>query len=117
MDEIKEIWQRRWDWFHRPIHAVAHILHPLWRQDAQRHDRELNAGWREYTTQVEPNPVKQDLLETRRLRFRDMHDVDFGSPRASLRDAQLRPVSWWEKYGGDCADLQRIATRLLIRSL
>ena len=113
MDEIKAIWQQRWDWFRRPIHTVGHILHPLWRQESQRHDRELNSGWRDYTTKVEIDPVKQDLLETQLLRYRDRHDVDFGSPRANLRDAQLRPVSWWEKYGNDCLDLQRIAMRIL----
>ncbi|MCO5595726.1 hypothetical protein L7F22_049772 [Adiantum nelumboides] len=90
MDEIKAIWQNRWNWFHRPIHAVAHIFHPLWRQESQRHDRELNAGWRSYSSIMEPDPMRQDMLET-----------------------QLLPVSWWEKYGGDCRELQRIAMRVL----
>ncbi|MCO5601630.1 hypothetical protein L7F22_055753 [Adiantum nelumboides] len=62
---------------------------------------------------MEPDPMRQDMLETQLLRFRDFHDVDFGSARATLRDAQLRPVSWWEKYGGDCRELQRIAMRVL----
>lgn len=113
MEEIIAIWQRRWDWFHRPIHAVAHILHPLWRTDKQPHDKELKAGWMQYTSRIEPDPIMQDLLETQLLRFRDRYDPDFGSARASLRDAQLKPVSWWEKYGGSCPELQRIAMRVL----
>ncbi|KAJ7515443.1 hypothetical protein O6H91_22G013600 [Diphasiastrum complanatum] len=28
LEPIKRLWQRRWDKFHRPIHSVAHILHP-----------------------------------------------------------------------------------------
>ncbi|MCO5603702.1 hypothetical protein L7F22_057853 [Adiantum nelumboides] len=74
---------------------------------------ELNSGWKEYTSKVELDPVKQDLLESQLLRFRDLHDVDFGSAQASLREAHLKPVSWWEKYGGDCPDLQHIALRVL----
>ncbi|MCO5570026.1 hypothetical protein L7F22_023740 [Adiantum nelumboides] len=74
---------------------------------------ELNSGWKEYTSKVELDPVKQDLLESQFLRFRGLHEVDFGSARASLRDAHLKPVSWWEKYSGDCPDLQHIALRFL----
>ena len=57
MEEIIAIWQRQWDWFHRPAHAVAHILHPLWRSEKQAYDKELNAGWMEYTSRIEPDLV------------------------------------------------------------
>ncbi|KAJ7282142.1 hypothetical protein O6H91_Y359400 [Diphasiastrum complanatum] len=54
--EISRIWEARWDYFHRPIHAVAHILHPLWRETRDRDDRELHRGWVEYTERVWPGP-------------------------------------------------------------
>ncbi|KAJ7548344.1 hypothetical protein O6H91_07G008000 [Diphasiastrum complanatum] len=54
--EISRIWEARWDYFHRPIHAVAHMLHPLWRSTRERDDPELHRGWVEYTERVWPRP-------------------------------------------------------------
>ncbi|MCO5596371.1 hypothetical protein L7F22_050432 [Adiantum nelumboides] len=48
IDEIKAIWQKRWDWFHRPLHAVAHVLHPLWRSEDQSECEELEEGFQTY---------------------------------------------------------------------
>jgi len=97
MVEIKEIWEKRWNWFHRPIHVVAHILHPLWRKEAQRFDRELNTGWATYLDKIQTDIVVQDKLEDQLLLFRNQNG-DFGFPRAALRDAQLKPVTWWVQF-------------------
>lgn len=51
-----QIWESRWDYFHRPIHAVAHMLHPLWRSTRNLDDPELHRGWVEYTERVWPGP-------------------------------------------------------------
>lgn len=52
---IKAVWLRRWDWFHKPIHAVAHLLHPLWRNEEQFEDEELEAGFMNYMRRVTGN--------------------------------------------------------------
>lgn len=39
--------------------------------------------------------------------------MEFGRPGAQLRAGQLRPVSWWMKYGHDVPRLQKIAIRIL----
>ncbi|KAH7415739.1 hypothetical protein KP509_14G058700 [Ceratopteris richardii] len=48
IDIIREVWNARWNWFHKPIHAVAHILHPLWRGPHQLGNDELDSGFEEY---------------------------------------------------------------------
>lgn len=39
--------------------------------------------------------------------------LDFGRPGAQLREGQLRPVSWWMKYGNDLPKLKKLAIRVL----
>lgn len=39
------------------------------------------------------------ILEQERLHFRNGTGRYFGSPTARLRECQVEPVSWWEKYG------------------
>ncbi|MCO5613187.1 hypothetical protein L7F22_067463 [Adiantum nelumboides] len=59
VDAMLDIFDARWNWFCRPIHCVAHMLHPAWRSDAQRSDRVLLTGWNTY---VERMYAKEDLL-------------------------------------------------------
>ncbi|KAJ7560284.1 hypothetical protein O6H91_04G122000 [Diphasiastrum complanatum] len=53
-DELLTRWEARWDYFHRPIHAVAHMLHPLWCSTRRPGDTKLHRGWVEYTERVWP---------------------------------------------------------------
>ena len=48
VDEIRTVWNTRWDWFNKPIHVVAHVLHPLWRDEDQYTSDELEEGFMEY---------------------------------------------------------------------
>ena len=96
------MWNTRWDWFHKPIHAVAHILHPLWRDDEQYSNDELEEGFMEYMGRVTGDNVDtMRRIEDDLLAFRN-HSLHFGRATARLRETQLQPVSWWEKYG-NCA--------------
>lgn len=99
VQDIREVWNRRWNWFHRPIHSVAHILHPLWRNEEQFNNEELEDGWQQYIqrwTGGDINLLRK--LEDELLVYRNGSRV-FGRPTALLRETQLQPVSWWEKYG------------------
>ncbi|MCO5587447.1 hypothetical protein L7F22_041396 [Adiantum nelumboides] len=52
VDAMLDIFDARWKWFCRPIHCVAHMLHPAWRSDAQRSDRVLLTGWNTYVERM-----------------------------------------------------------------
>ena len=96
------MWNRRWDWFHRPIHAVAHVLHPLWRDEEQYENEELDEGFMTYIRNLTGGNVHMlKCIEDDLLAFRNQTG-SFGRETAKLRETQLQPVSWWEKYG-NCA--------------
>lgn len=108
VDALRDAWLSRWDWFHRPIHAMAHILHPLWRDEKQYDNEELEEGWKTYIeafTEGDVQKIKQ--LEHERLLFRNGTGRSFNSATARLRECQLEPVSWWEKYGISAPNLVR----------
>lgn len=102
VEEIRAVWNTRWDWFHKPIHAVAHVLHPLWRTEDQYSNDELEEGFMNYMRRVTGDDLDMmRRIEDDLLTFRN-HSLHFGRPTARLRETQLQPVSWWEKYG-NCA--------------
>ena len=102
VDDLRTVWNTRWDWFHKPIHAVANVLHPLWRDDDQYTCNELEEGFMTYVQKWTAGDLDiQRRIEDDLLAFRN-HSSHFGRPTAKLRDTALQPVSWWEKYG-NCA--------------
>lgn len=112
LEEVKSIWRDRWQWFHQPLHAMACILHPLWRSETQFRDQELREGWNTYLRMVFPDAAARDALKDDLLVFRG-ELLEFGSDAAQLRPGMLRPVRWWMKYGDDVPVLQRLAIRIL----
>lgn len=102
------MWSSRWDWFHKPIHVVAHVLHPLWRNEEQYENEELEQGLQDYFEKWASGDVQMlRRLEDELLLFRN-RSLSFGSSTALLRDTQLQPVSWWEKYGSSAPTLVSI---------
>lgn len=94
VDEIRAVWNGRWDWFHKPIHVVAHVLHPLWCNEEQYSNDALEEGFMGYVRQV---TAGDDLDMMRRIEddlllFRN-HSLHFGRSTARLRETQLQPVS------------------------
>ena len=49
-----ECFDCRWSWFKKPIHIVAHILHPLWKPKDQPIilNAEMTDGWLAYIQKV-----------------------------------------------------------------
>ncbi|MCO5573112.1 hypothetical protein L7F22_026877 [Adiantum nelumboides] len=113
IDEIKAIWQKRWDWFHRLLHAVAHVLHPLWCSEDQPEFEELEEGSQTYVERWCGGDVEMlRRIEDDLLAFRN-NTGNFTRAIAKLRETQLQPVSWWEKYGNGVPTLKRLAIRVL----
>ncbi|MCO5587396.1 hypothetical protein L7F22_041345 [Adiantum nelumboides] len=113
VDAMLDIFDTRWIWFRRPIHCVAHILHPAWRSDAQRSDCVLLTGWNTYVERIHKdnghvqNRLEEDLLEYRGGRG------NFSRVIAKNAENQALQVSWWEKFGGLNPTLQTLALRVL----
>ncbi|MCO5576357.1 hypothetical protein L7F22_030166 [Adiantum nelumboides] len=83
----------------RPLHAMAHVLHPLWRSEDQFECEELDEGFQTYVQRwCGGDVVMLRRLEDDLLAFRN-NTGNFTRATAKLREMQLQPVSWWEKYG------------------
>ncbi|MCO5596726.1 hypothetical protein L7F22_050794 [Adiantum nelumboides] len=113
VDAMLEIFDARWNWFRRPIHCVAHMLHPAWRSDAQRSDRVLLTGWNTYAERIyRDNGRMQNQLEEDLLEYRGGKG-NFSRGIAKDAENQALPVSWWGKFGGLNPALQCLALRVL----
>ncbi|KAH7278565.1 hypothetical protein KP509_38G046800 [Ceratopteris richardii] len=94
IDTIQEVWNARWNWFHKPIHAVAHILHPLWRGPHQLGNDELDSGFEEYVERWTYGDIDMQIrIEDEMLVYRN-HRGKFGKPIALLCESQLRSSTW-----------------------
>ena len=99
IQDMRAIWEGRWNFFHKPIHAMAYVLHPLWRSEDQYGDIELERSWQAYLELHTGGDVEEMAnIEDGLLLFRNREST-FGRGTAQLRKSQLEPVSWWEKYG------------------
>ena len=96
--QVQNILAARWEWFKRPVHAVAYILHPLWRTEGGNISPELQEGWISYIEKHCDGPIQRNEIEDELLLFLCKRGP-FSRPESLLRDAMLKPVSWWAKYG------------------
>ena len=94
------------------MHDVAYILHPLWRTEGGNISHELQEGWISYIEKLCDGPVQRNEIEDKLLLFLCKRGP-FSRPKSLLRDAMLKPVSWWAKYGRQVPHLQRIAICVL----
>lgn len=90
------------------------MLHPLWKRSGpeQFHDRELEDGWFEYLQRITPDVAEQQACNDELMIFR-RDRLTYQRAVTQDRVGHLRPVSWWDKYGGCTPRLQRIALRVL----
>ncbi|MCO5600485.1 hypothetical protein L7F22_054598 [Adiantum nelumboides] len=51
-DDLAGVWNEHCDWFHKPIHVVAYMLHPLYRKLEHWNDRKLIQAWTSYIENV-----------------------------------------------------------------
>ncbi|MCO5608829.1 hypothetical protein L7F22_063046 [Adiantum nelumboides] len=105
IEETKAIWQEHWDWFHRSLHAVAHVLYSLCRSKDQLECEELEEGFQTYVERWCGGDVEMlRRIEDDLLAFRNTWH--FARATAKLQETQLQLVSWWEKYGNGVLTLK-----------
>ncbi|MCO5611319.1 hypothetical protein L7F22_065571 [Adiantum nelumboides] len=51
-DDLVQHWNEHFDWFHKPIHIVAYMLHPLYKKLSHWNDRKLIEAWTRYIETV-----------------------------------------------------------------
>ncbi|MCO5570983.1 hypothetical protein L7F22_024714 [Adiantum nelumboides] len=110
-DDLVQLWNERFDWFHKPIHIVAYMLHPLYKKLSHWNDRKLIEAWTRY---IETVYATDDcsLIEEESILFSQDRDY-FARPIALKEESKQQAVSWWEINGRLTPTLQRLASRTL----
>ncbi|KAH7332238.1 hypothetical protein KP509_20G077100 [Ceratopteris richardii] len=95
IEEIKEVWRKRWDWFHHPIHGMVNLLHPLWRSTEQSLDMELVKALNDYVDRLY-GTFNEELRGKLEIQLTESHNKEglFGRDTTCLRSMQLMPVTW-----------------------
>ncbi|MCO5563502.1 hypothetical protein L7F22_017145 [Adiantum nelumboides] len=105
--------ESRWTFMSRPIHAMAAMLHPLYRSPELWSDTFLNTKQSEYVGLMF---TEDDQLEIDKEFTNYMNGIDASFTRAvSLRkEVTKTPLTWWHSYGRvGLPNLSRIALRIL----
>ncbi|MCO5585895.1 hypothetical protein L7F22_039829 [Adiantum nelumboides] len=110
-DDLVQLWNERFDWFHKPIHIITYMLHPLYKKLSHWNDRKLIEAWTRY---IETVYATDDcsLIEEESILFSQDRDY-FARPIALKEENKQQAVSWWEINGGLTPTLQRLALRTL----
>ncbi|MCO5579762.1 hypothetical protein L7F22_033622 [Adiantum nelumboides] len=110
-DDLVQLWNERFDWFHKPIHIVAYMLHPLYKKLSHWNDRKLIEAWTRY---IETVYATDDcsLIEEESILFSQDRDY-FACPIALKEESKQQAVSWWEINERLTPTLQRLALRTL----
>ena len=113
MQEIKDLCIDRWDIMHAPLHAVAYMLHPVWKGKGQDSDSKVHDGWMTFLEKY----TKGDLdLQGNLIDEYDKFKVEggtFARPIAKEEKRLQEGVKWWETFGACTPKLQALALRVL----
>jgi hypothetical protein len=67
--QVGQRWTSQWEWFHRPIHVVAHILHPSSHHPLGNISHELQDGWKSYLNIHCYDTLDENALDDELLKF------------------------------------------------
>ncbi|MCO5555470.1 hypothetical protein L7F22_009015 [Adiantum nelumboides] len=111
-DDLVQLWNERFDWFYKPIHIVAYMLHPLYKKLSHWNDRKLIETWTRYIEIVYATDDCSLSIEEESILF--SQDRGYFARPIALKDMSTKQaVSWWEIIGRLTPTLQRLALRTL----
>ncbi|XP_028755565.1 uncharacterized protein LOC114714940 [Neltuma alba] len=113
----KKIWKVidiRWTLqLHRPLHAAAYFLNPKFHYDEKFNaDQEVYFGLYETIERMIPDRKTRFLVDQQLEAFESAKGL-FGRSMAIDTRNKKQPALWWESYGGEGKELQKIAMRIL----
>ncbi|KAI8540876.1 hypothetical protein RHMOL_Rhmol08G0019000 [Rhododendron molle] len=113
-EKIWNVIDTRWDYqLHRPLHAAAYYLNPKFQySETFKADREVRKGL--YTTieRMYPDMDTRLIIDEQLEKFKNAEGM-FGMDMAKLTRDKKQPALWWESFGEECKELQRLAIRVL----
>ncbi|XP_028806378.1 uncharacterized protein LOC114761216 [Neltuma alba] len=113
----KKIWKiidTRWNLqLHRPLHAAAYFLNPKFHYDEKFNaDQEVYFGLYETIEKMIPDRKTRFLVDQQLEAFKSAKGLFGRSVEIDTRNKK-QPALWWESYGGEGKELQKVAMRIL----
>ncbi|KAL7109812.1 hypothetical protein ACP275_06G199000 [Erythranthe tilingii] len=108
--EIDEVWTGV---LYSPIHAAGYYLNPnLFYSSDMFIDPEVATGLLCCVVRTTRDPRVQDRVTVQIESYQNAKGA-FGLGWAEEHRSNISPAKWWSKYGVECPDLQKLATRIL----
>ncbi len=111
-EEIRGLCEKRWNAYYSPLHAAAFMLDPEFQGKMQENDKEISNGWRIVLERLVPDAGARRKIKDQLSLYRTMKG-SFGHPDALNERKKIGAALWWEDYGSDGPELQRLAIRIL----
>lgn len=103
---------KKWDELFSPLEATGYMLNPKNFVKTPSNISGVMQGWNSTLERYEPD--KDAKVELRK----QLHNYLRQEGRMGEKDAidgrdEMEPVAWWERFGVEVPDLQRLAIRIL----
>ncbi|KAH6555157.1 hypothetical protein KP509_1Z277400 [Ceratopteris richardii] len=113
LEEVKNLCVERWNMLHSPLHAAAHMLHPIWKSKSPQLDSEVHSGWIDLIERYTSGDIKkQGVLIDEMDMYKSMEGL-FARPIAKDENRMHNAVKWWETFGARVPNLQKLALHKL----
>ncbi|MCO5578193.1 hypothetical protein L7F22_032031 [Adiantum nelumboides] len=111
-DDIVYLVKKRWEWMKRPIHGFAALLHPAYKKPSLFSDQVLNEERMKYLPKVLKEELHGEFLQEV-INYGDQRGTAFASSVCWKRESLVKPLFWWESFGYQMPQVQRVAMRVL----
>ena len=115
-DTIRRLCTKRWDSYASDLHGAAFVLDPEFQESGQENDTEVMSLFRRVLDRMVIDPLQRRKVRDQLAAYRDLQG-SYGLPDAQIDRFKIGSVLWWEDYGSDGPELQRLAARILSQSV
>lgn len=105
---------QRWEFqLHRPLHAAGYYLNPHFHYRSDFKDSlNVKIGLYNCLDRMVPDPSERLKIDKQLDVFHKARGL-FGRESVKNARTEKEPADWWESYGDECPELQKVAIRIL----
>jgi hypothetical protein len=116
--QLHRAWTDRWSLLHTDLHAAAYALHPeyAFHDFEMLQDPKISSGLLNMIEKVlYGSPEAQGAAMSQHVRFRNRQGI-FGREMILSAAKDMPPYSFWDAFGSETPELQRVAMKICAQS-
>lgn len=107
---VDDVWN---NYLHSPLHSAGYYLNPMLFYSSDFYlDAEVTTGVVYCMVKMSKDPEEQEQMVIQLDKYRQAEGEFSGEEAVDGRE-KVSPDVWWSAHGGRCAELQRIAVKIL----